>query len=220
MSRRLVIFGTRQIAEVIAYYFDHDSDYEVVAFTVDGDYITDDRFSARPVVPFEDLSRTYSSDDTALFVAVGYKKLNSVRREKMAAARRKGFKLASYVSSRASTWQDLELGENSVVMEANVIQPFVRIGSGVILWSGNHIGHHSTIGDYNFVASHVVVSGNVIIGESCFVGVNSTIRDGVRVGDRCIIGAGSLLMRDTGDDEVYSPKGTMPSPVPSSRVSL
>lgn len=220
MKRRLIIFGTRQIAEVIAYFFDHDSDYEVVAFTVDGDYITESHFSGRPVVPFEDISTRYSPEDTALFVAVGYQKLNAVRREKMAAARRAGFELASYVSSKASTWPDLKIGANSVVMEANVIQPFVRIGAGVILWSGNHIGHHSIIGDYNFVASHVVVSGNVVIGESCFVGVNSTIRDGVRVGDRCIIGAGSLLLGDTRDDEVYSPKGTAVSPVPSGRVRL
>ncbi|MBX9911232.1 MAG: acetyltransferase [Beijerinckiaceae bacterium] len=220
MSRRLVIFGTRQIAEVIAYFFDHDSDYDVVAFTADRDYISDEKFNGRPVIPFEDLSTIYSPEDTALFVAVGYQKLNAIRREKMAAARRAGFELASYVSSKASTWQDLKLGANSVVMEANVIQPFVRIGAGVILWSGNHIGHHSVIGDYNFIASHVVVSGNVVIGESCFVGVNSTIRDGVRVGNRCIIGAGSLLLGDTKDDEVYSQKGTAASPVPSSRVRL
>lgn len=35
MKRKLVVFGTGQIAEVVAFYFDRDSEYEIVAFTVD-----------------------------------------------------------------------------------------------------------------------------------------------------------------------------------------
>jgi len=90
------------------------------------------------------------------------------------------------------------------------VQPFVRLGSDVILWSGNHIGHDSSIGDHCFIASHVVVSGNVHIGASCFVGVNATFRDGITVAPRCVIGAGALILKDTQEGEVYSVRGTPP----------
>ena len=96
-----------------------------------------------------------------------------------------------------------------------MIQPFVRIGSNVILWSGNHVGHHSRIGDHCFIASHVVISGGVTIGEETFVGVNATFRDGVTVGPRNVIGAGALIMKDTAEGEVYSIRGTEPRPVKS-----
>lgn len=69
------------------------------------------------------------------------------------------------------------MGDNCFVFENQTIQPFVKIGNDVIIWSGNHIGHHSMIGDHCFISSHVVISGNVKIEPYCFLGVNSSIRD-------------------------------------------
>ena len=217
--RNLVIFGTRQIAEVCAYYFDHDSDYRVVAFTVDGAFLDSDQFRGRPVVPFEEVTKSFAPAEHDMFVAIGYGKMNRLRAEKFAAAKALGYTLAHYVSTKAITWPDLAIGENTFVMEANVIQPFASIGADTIVWSGNHIGHHARIGDHCFLASHIVVSGNVEIGEHCFIGVNATLRDGIKVAPRCLIGAGALLTKDTKPDEVYAPSASEASRVPSSRIS-
>lgn len=217
--RKLVVFGDRQIAEVCAFYFEHDSDYELVAFTVDGEYLKQDHMSGRPVVAFEELAQRFPPEEHDLFVGLGYGGMNRLRADKVAAGAAKGYRLASYASSKAVTWPGLALGANSFVMEANVIQPFATIGANTILWSGNHIGHHSRIGDNCFIASHVVVSGNVEIGDNCFIGVNATLRDGIKVAPRCLIGAGALIVKDTAPDEVYPAAPAAPSRVPSSRVS-
>ena len=97
-------------------------------------------------------------------------------------------------------------------------QPFVRIGNNVTLWSGNHIGHHSVIGDHTFIAAHVVVSGGVSIGEQCFLGVNATLRDHITIGDRCVIGAGALLLRDAEPDGLYVGSATERASRPSSAL--
>jgi len=217
--RNLLIFGTRQIAEVCGFYFEHDSEYRIVAYTVDGAFLTADQFQGRPVIPFEDAAQRFAPDDHDMFVAVGYGKMNRLRAEKYSAAKALGYPLARYVSTKAFTWPSLAIGENSFVMEANVIQPFASIGADTIIWSGNHIGHHAIIGDHCFLASHIVVSGNVEIGDHCFVGVNVTLRDGVKVAPRCLIGAGALITKDTKPDEVYGPPATEASRVPSSRIS-
>lgn len=217
--RNLVIFGTRQIAEVCSFYFEHDSDYRVAAFTVDGAFVEADSFRDRPVVPFEEVARRFPPADHDLFVAISYAKMNQLRAAKCAAAKALGYQLARYVSSKAVTWPSLQVGENSFVMEANVIQPFASIGDNTILWSGNHIGHHARIGDHCFLASHIVVSGGVEIGDHCFIGVNATLRDGIKIAPRCLIGAGALITKNTMPDEVYAPAATAASAVPSSRVS-
>ena len=217
--RNLVIFGTRQIAEVCSFYFEHDSSYRVVAFTVDGNFLDTNQFCGKPVVPFEEIGKRFPADTHDMFVAVGYGKMNKLRAEKFAAANALGYLLARYVSSKAITWPGLSVGENTFVMEANVIQPFATIGADTVIWSGNHIGHHSRIGDHCFLASHVVVSGNVEIGDYCFIGVNATLRDGIKVAPRCLIGAGALLTKDTKADQVYPAAQTEASKVPSSRVS-
>ena len=190
--RNLIIFGTRQIAEVCSYYFEHDSNYRVVAYTVDGAFLENEKFAGLPVVPFEDVPKRFPPADHDMFVAIGYGKMNQVRAEKFAAAKDLGYRLARYVSSKAITWPNLTIGENTFVMEANVVQPFASVGADTIIWSGNHIGHHARIGDHCFLASHIVVSGNVEIGDLCFVGVNATLRDGIKIAPRCLIGAGSL----------------------------
>lgn len=217
--KKLVIFGTRQIAEVCAFYFEHDSDYRVVAYTVDGAFLDNEIFGGRPVVPFEDVAKRFAPEEHDLFVAIGYGKMNKLRAEKFGVARGLGYTLARYVSSKAFTWPGLSVGENTFVMEANVIQPFASIGADTIVWSGNHIGHHARIGDHCFLASHIVVSGNVDIGDHCFIGVNATLRDGIKIAPRCLIGAGAILTKDTKPDEVYAPSATEPSRVPSSRIS-
>ncbi len=217
--RNLVIFGTRQIAEVCSYYFEHDSAYRVVAFTVDGAFLDVARFRERPVIPFEDVVKRYVPAEHDVFVAIGYGEMNRLRAEKCSAVKALGYTLARYVSSKAITSPDLPIGENTFVMEANVIQPFASVGDDTIIWSGNHIGHHARIGDHCFLASHIVVSGNVEIGDRCFVGVNATLRNGIKVAPRCLIGAGALLTRDTEPDEVYAPPPTKASRAPSSRVS-
>jgi sugar O-acyltransferase (sialic acid O-acetyltransferase NeuD family) len=153
-----------------------------------------------------------------LFVALSYSKLNQVRKEKYLAAKALGYRIASYISSRASVLNNGRLGENCFIFEDNTIQPFVTIGNNVTLWSGNHIGHHSTIKDHCFIASHVVVSGGVEIGEQCFIGVNATLRDHIKIGERCVIGAGTLLLADADPDGVYIGTATERSKVPSAKL--
>ncbi len=218
MTNKLVIFGAGQIGEIAHFYFKHDSDYDVIAFTVDREFLSEDRFGDLPVVAFEDVAETFPPAEHSMFVAISYNGLNRTRAEKCTAARSAKFDLATYLSSKATVWPEFQHGDNCFVLEDNTIQPFARLGQNVTLWSGNHIGHHSTIEDNVFVSSHVVVSGNVVVGESSFLGVNATIRDGVRIGARNVIGAGALVVQDTEDESVYTVAGAEKSRVPSSRL--
>lgn len=218
MKKPLVIFGSGDIAQLAHYYFSTDSNYEVVAFTVDANYIKESEFCGLPVVAFEDVAKKYPPDFYAFFVALSYSKLNAVRKEKFLAAKEMGYKLVSFISSRATVLNEGRIGENCFIFEDNTIQPFVKIGNNVTLWSGNHIGHHSVIHDHTFIASHVVISGGVEIGEQCFVGVNATLRDHIRIGDRCVVGAGALLLADTEPEGVYIGTATERSKVPSTRL--
>jgi len=180
--------------------------------------LTASTFCSLPVIAFEEIVTRYASDQYELFVAISYSKLNAVRKEKYLAAKALGYRIASFISSRATILNGGHIGENCFIFEDNTIQPFVTIGNNVTLWSGNHIGHHSTIKDHCFLASHVVVSGGVEIGEQCFVGVNATLRDHIKIGEKCVIGAGALLLADAEPEGVYIGAATERSRVPSTRL--
>ncbi|MEY3760978.1 MAG: hypothetical protein RIR39_2469 [Pseudomonadota bacterium] len=218
MKKSLIIFGITEQAQLAHFFFSMDSNYKVVAFTVDAAYMTDKEFCGLPVVPFEKIVTYYSTDTFEFFVALGYSNLNQVRKEKYLAAKSMGYRIASYISSRVTMLNDGRIGENCFILEDNTIQPFVTIGNNVTLWSGNHIGHHSTIKDHCFIASHVVISGGVEIGEQCFIGVNATLRDHIRIGEKCVIGAGALILTDAEPEGVYIGQATARAKVPSSRL--
>lgn len=192
----LIIVGDSAFAEVAFEYFTVDSEYEVVAFSVERAFLQRSELLGLPVVPFEELESRYKPEDHKFFAATVYTQSNKLRARLYTEAKAKGFAPASFISPHAFIWRDVVLGEHCFIFENNVIQPRVRIGNNVVLWSGNHIGHHSTIKDHCFLSSHVVVSGFVEIGSHCFLGVNSTVANNLSVGDHCTIGAGALLLRD------------------------
>lgn len=218
MKKSLVIFGTGDIAELAHYYFSVDSHYKVAAFSVDASYIKESTFCGLPVVAFENVIEHFPPESNDFFVALSYAKINAVRKEKFLSAKDKGYRIASYISSRATLLNNGQIGKNCFILEDNTIQPFVKIGDNVTMWSGNHIGHHSVIHDHTFIASHAVISGGVVIGEQCFVGVNATLRDHIKIGDRCVIGAGALLLSNAEPEGVYIGTATDRSKVPSTRL--
>lgn len=208
---KVVVFGVSQWAELAHFYFTHDSEHEVVGFTLDRDYLEGGEFKGLPVVPFEEVEQHFPPSDHSMFIPLSFKKMNHLRAEKYQAAKDKGYSLVSYVSSKATTFADFECGDNCFIFEDNTIQPFVKIGNNVVLWSGNHIGHHSTIRDHVMITSQVVISGCCDIGEYSFFGVNATVRDETVIGNDTLVGMGCTILKDTQPFEVYKATGTQPA---------
>lgn len=205
---KIVIFGAGDIARLAHYYFTHDSEHEVAAFTVDKEYRKEDGFLGLPLFDFEEMPKRYPSDSFKMFIALSYAKMNKVRAEKYYQAKNLGYELVSYVSGKCSFLTDQPVGENCFILEDNTIQPFVKIGNNVTLWSGNHIGHDSIIEDHCFLASHIVVSGHVHIHPYCFIGVNATLRNSITIAPETLIGAGAVIMKNTVEKGVYIPQRT------------
>ena len=195
--KKLILFGTGDIAEIANYYFEMDSDFDVVAFTVDESFCNDSHFLGKPLIPFENITEKYNPNEYFLFVALSYSNMNKLREIKYLEAKNKGYSIASYVSSKCSYLSEFQPGDNSFILEDNTIQPFVKIGNNVTLWSGNHIGHHSEINDHNFISSHVVISGHCRIESNCFLGVNSTLSHKVRLSRGTLLGAGVIINKNT-----------------------
>ncbi len=214
----VVIFGTGQWAELAHFYFTHDTAHEVVAFTVDRPYFTEPTFKGLPVVPFDDITQHYPPSAAMLFIPISFKRMNHLRADRYHQAKAWGYQLASYVSSKATTWPGFQCGDNCFILEDNTIQPFVSIGSNVIMWSGNHIGHHSTIMDHVMITSHVVVSGCCVIGEYSFLGVNSTIRDETTVAPETLVGMAVPIQADTKAFELYRTQATEPARIRSDQI--
>lgn len=77
-------------------------------------------------------------------------------------------------------------------------EPFlVKLGSHVTISSGvrftNHDGATRVIRD-RVPGLHLY--DEIVVGDSVFIGMGTLVLPGVHIGDRCIIGAGSVVTRD------------------------
>ena len=201
---KIIIFGILDTAQLAHFYLKHDSDHEVMAFCVTKKYIPElTTLEGLPIVPFEDVENIYDPSEFHFFAPMTAKKMNKLRESIYNNIKDKGYKCISYISSKATVFPHAQIGENCFILEDNTIQPFTPIGNNVVLWSGNHIGHHGEIKDHVFFTSHVVLSGHCCVEPYCFFGVNSTIRDYLHLAEGSLIAMGACVTKDTEAWGVY-----------------
>lgn len=201
---RLVIYGTGVVGRLAFHYFSQDSPHAVVAFAQDAAHLRADAWLGRPVVPAEELPQRYPPETHRLFVALGYARMNSVRAAKYAAFRALGYQLVSYVSSKALWLAEEPPGDNAFVLEGVIVQPSVRVGADVTLWSGACLSHDTHVEDHVFIGPRAAVAGRVRIGAESFLGVGAVVRDNVTLGPRTLVGAGAVITADTPPGSVYA----------------
>ncbi len=193
---KVIIFGVLDTAELAHFYLTHDSEHEVVAFALNRDYLKETEFKGLPVVAFEDVETIYPPQEFKFFAPMTGRKMNKNREKIYLEAKAKGYECISYVSSKATLFNN-PIGENCFILEDNTIQPFTTIGNNVVLWSGNHIGHHGQIKDHVFFTSHVVLSGHCVVDSYSFFGVNSTIRDYLHIAEGTLVGMAAAVIKST-----------------------
>ena len=201
--KKIIIFGIGKIADVVSYYFENFSQYNIVAYTVDTEYISSNSFKGKPIIPFEKLINIYPPSSNDIFVALGYQDLNRLREKKCLEVKEKGYKLISYIGNSPGISKDLIYQENCFVMDGALIHPKVEIGKNVFIWSGSMIGHHSYISDNCWLTSSSNISGGVNVGKNCFFAVNSTVANSLKIGKNCFFGANSLITKCVDDESVF-----------------
>lgn len=208
---KIIIFGTNQLSDLANFYIKNHTNLEIVAFTVHKNFRESDNFNGKPLVDFESLQDNYPPSEYLLFAPMSGKNLNKIRESVYNEGKSKGYTFYSYLSPNATILTD-KIGENCFILEDNTIQPFVEIGNNCVLWSGNHIGHHSKIEDHVFITSHCVVSGNCLIKTHSWLGVNCTLRNGLIIENGTLIAMSASVIKNTEEFTVYmgipaKPKG-------------
>jgi acetyltransferase-like isoleucine patch superfamily enzyme len=211
----IVLFGTGTVAEVIEVYLRAHSDYRIVGYTVDAAFCRSESHAGLPLAPWEEIERHFPPDRVLLLGPLTYRRMNTIRRDRYLEGKARGYGFARFIHPGSHIYTEV-IGENCVILEANVIQPFVEIGDNVILWTMNHIGHHSRIGDHCFIAGQAGLAGRVTLGPECYLAGKAGIGPGLTLGRGCALLNAARVTRDLPDLSVVD--GDVLRPFPSTRL--
>jgi sugar O-acyltransferase (sialic acid O-acetyltransferase NeuD family) len=217
---KVIIFGNESMARDAFYSLKYYSDYEVVGFTVDREYVGSGTLLNLPVTPFNTVETAFPPDSHKMLIAVGYVQNNRIRRERYNRSKEMGYQLINVISPKAIIYPETKIGDNCFIGHYAVISAEARIGNNVIIGHSCTIGHDVSIGDHCFLSTDVSIAGSVNIGSSSYLGTNSTIRNKVSIGKECVIGAGAIILENTEDRCVYLGEPATLLPIASNELTL
>lgn len=155
-------------------------------------------------IPYSAMATRWMSERSPLFVAMGYSRLGTLRRQCVDRLVQDGWSLCNIVSPLAVVDGSIEPESNVLVMRDAVIQRSAIVQRGTICRSRALVGHDSSVGRYCYLGYGALVLGNVVVEDHCFIGAGAIVRDGIRIARGSVIGAGAVIMSDTVPNGIYA----------------
>lgn len=112
-------------------------------------------------------------------------------------------KYATLVDPSVISSKHVEIGEGSIICAGTILTVDIKIGNHVIVNLDCTIGHDAIIEDYVTIYPSVNVSGMTQVNECVELGTGTQIIQGRKIGAKCIIGAGSVVVKDIGKSGTY-----------------
>ena len=196
--KELVIIGGGGLGRTV--FWQCDADYgngrawTIKGFLDDRPNILDGFSVPKPVLgdPF-----TYQPQPNEIYLcALGEPKMRRKYAAPLVAKGAEFINLCTEVAYPASA----KLGRGIIFERKVQVGSDTTIGNLVTVLSMCVIGHDVTIGDYVQIASFTFIAARARIGNDVQIHPHCTILPGVNIGDRAVVGAGSVVMRDVPAD--------------------
>ena len=105
-----------------------------------------------------------------------------------------GFSMPVLIHPSSIISSSCVIEEGSVVMPNVVLNARAHIGKGAILNTGSIVEHECCIEDFVHISPNVALAGNVSIGRLTHVGIATCVIQGMSIGEKSLIGAGSVVV--------------------------
>lgn len=216
--KKLIIYGQNDFTQNVYYYFLNYSDYEITAFTIDKEYITEDYICGLPLIPFDEVQTLYPPDEYDMFVGLGFANMNKNREKKIKEAKEKGYTLAKFIHPSCYTDKNAIIEENCFLFENVTLSKCVHLKEGNVIQASTTIAHDTTIDKCCYISPNVTVCGYVNVKGNCFIGAGAIIRDNIIIEKECIIGAGVTVLDSTKEKQVLKTQSSILLDVESDKV--
>lgn len=196
MSKSLIIIGAGGHGKVIADIAKFNGYQEIV--------FLDDDIKRHKIGEYQVIG---TSDDVDkfkekydFFVGIGN---NKIRKRFSLMLNDKKIRQPILIHPSAVIDSTVSIGNGTVVMANVVINADSKIGDGCIINTSSSIDHDCLINNYTHISPGVHVAGTVSVGECTWIGIGTSIKNNLYIASNCIIGAGSVIVKDLLESGTY-----------------
>ena len=130
-------------------------------------------------------------------VAIGN---NEVRQQKIQLLQQNSFNIITLIHPTAVISPYAAIASGNVVFAGAIINAFAKVGVGCIINTAAVVEHDCTIDDFSHICPNVALAGGVSVGSNSWVGIGSQVKQLIAIGDNCLIGAGSTVVKNIPDN--------------------
>lgn len=198
MLKNVVIFGSGAHANVISDIILTLKDYKFIGF-IDASSIEKMKYGF-PV--FKDLNEAKKSNSEDIFTGIAGVGDNAIRFEIVNEIKlnHPRFDFINAIHSNAVISSNVSLGKGVAIMAGVVINTGSRIDDHCIINTNSSVDHDCKLHDFSSLAPGVSLGGNIELGKFSSVGIGANIFHKVKIGENTIIGGGSLVNKNVGNN--------------------
>lgn len=193
--KKVIIYGAGAYGKLFFYEADHFGIIDIEAFTVDMKFLNKERECGLPVVPFEEVEKIYPADKYDMMVLCGYSVMRN-RLKMYNKAKEKGYSLVNYISPHAFLENEIEMGDNNIIMANATVGYDGIIGNDNIIRQNVYLGHEFTMGNHSIISTGCTLGGRCKIEDLVFFGIGATARGYITYGKESLIGVGSNVIKN------------------------
>jgi len=195
-GKDIVLYGIGIMAHYVTKVIEKHDLFNIAAYSADEEYIQEEQFLGKPLVPFGKVQDLFPPKDFAMLLLIGYKRMRD-RATMFSKAKVKGYSLANCIAGNVNYFDDLILGENNIIFSGTYIGVGTAIGNNNVIRPNVYIGHNVSMGDHCYISPGCNIGGSCVLEDMSFLGLGSTITDGRTIARENLVGAGSLILKDT-----------------------
>lgn len=111
-----------------------------------------------------------------------------------------GFTFFNIIHPSAIISKKVKIGYGNVIMPGVIINVGVEIKNHCIINTGSQLEHFSKMENYSSISAGVTTGGYILFKEYSAIALGVTIFDRVVIGFNSVVGSGSLVTKDIGDN--------------------
>ncbi|MEI8216419.1 MAG: hypothetical protein WCF96_04915 [Eubacteriales bacterium] len=194
---KILVYGNTVISKMLFYDALGDNDFTIAAFLVDKEYLDNEKFMGLPQINVDLATSIFNPTEYKIISVLGGYSRVRAREEFFNKTLSTGFEITNYLSKKADISQISEIGVNNIIFAGSHVGLNGKMGNNNLIRQNIYLGHDFIIGSHNVISPGCNIGGMSKIEDLCYIGLGSTIIEHVAIARETLIGAGSLVIRNT-----------------------